>query len=86
MKDYAFLLNRPEWSFPDTAIDDFFRDKRVLVTGAGGSIGSAVCKRLIGIAKFVGALGHSELPIFNLSPDNMSAPKLRAKESWEHPQ
>jgi len=66
MKDYSFLLSRPERTFPDDEIDRYFAGRRVLVTGAGGTIGSAVCKRLIGVAKFVGALGHSELPLFNL--------------------
>lgn len=69
MKDYSFLLNRPEWTFPDEEINRYFGGRRVLVTGAGGTIGSAVCKRLIGVAEFVGALGHSELPLFNLRQD-----------------
>lgn len=69
MKDYAFLLDRPERTFPDDEINRYFGGRRVLVTGAGGTIGSAVCKRLIGVAKFVGALGHSELPLFNLRGD-----------------
>lgn len=69
MKDYAFLLNRPERTFPEDEINRYFGGRRVLVTGAGGTIGSEVCKRLIGVAKFVGALGHSEWPLFNLRED-----------------
>lgn len=69
MKDYSFLLNRPERAFCDDEIDRYFGGRRVLVTGAGGTIGSEVCKRLIGVSKFVGALGHSELPLFNLRGD-----------------
>lgn len=66
-KDYAFLLNRSEHSFDDDAIDAQLIGKRVLVTGAGGSIGSALVKRLVeSPASFVGCVGHSELPIFNL--------------------
>lgn len=66
-KDYAFLLNRSEHSFDDDAIDAQLTGKRVLVTGAGGSIGSALVKRLVeSPTDFVGCVGHSELPIFNL--------------------
>jgi len=66
MKDYSFLLDRPENSFPDDKIDEYFRGRSVLVTGAGGTIGSAICERLAGKCKFLVALGHSELPIFRL--------------------
>lgn len=66
-KDYSFLLNRSEHWFDDDAIDAQLTGKRVLVTGAGGSIGSALVKRLIEApTNFVGCVGHSELPIFNL--------------------
>ncbi len=42
----------------------------VLVTGAGGSIGSEICRQLSGLkpAKIV-MLGHSELPIYNISSE-----------------
>lgn len=67
MKDYSFLLNRPEHIFHETQIDAALEGKRVLVTGAGGSIGSAIVRRLVASpAKFIGLIGHSEAPIFNL--------------------
>lgn len=40
--------------------------ERVVVTGAGGSIGSAVVKHLIDKVEFIGLIGHSEAPIFRL--------------------
>lgn len=58
------LLNREPLRFPSTDLPEGVR--RVVVTGAGGSIGSAVVKRLIGKAEFVGMIGHSEAPIFRL--------------------
>lgn len=73
MRDYSFLLDRAEWTFPEAAIDDYFRSRRVLVTGAGGSIGSAVVRRLLGVAKFVGALGNSELPLFHIKDEVKSS-------------
>lgn len=67
MRNYAFLLNRPEHTFDDAAINAQLQGQRVLVTGAGGSIGSALVRRLVDSpAAFVGAIGRSELPIFNL--------------------
>lgn len=67
MKDYAFLLNRPEHTFHEAKIDYALAGKRVLVTGAGGSIGSALVRRLVkSPVRFIGLVGHSEAPIFNL--------------------
>lgn len=66
-RDYSFLLNRAEHRFDEDAIDAQLTGKRVLVTGAGGSIGSSLVKRLVEApTDFVGCVGHSELPIFNL--------------------
>jgi FlaA1/EpsC-like NDP-sugar epimerase len=77
MKNYSFLLNRPETKFPESEIDEYFRTRRVLVTGAGGTIGSEICRRLAGKAAFLGGLGHSELPIFNLKPELADCGRLR---------
>jgi len=65
--DYAKLLSRPERSFPQNKLDSALRNRRILVTGAGGSIGSSLCKRIASSpAEFLGMVGHSELPIFKL--------------------
>ncbi len=45
--DYADLLGRPLIKIDREPIRDMVRDKRVLVTGAGGSIGSEICKQLL---------------------------------------
>lgn len=67
MNDYSFLLSRPEHHFDQAAINIATKNKRVLVTGAGGSIGSALVHRLYASsAEFVGCVGHSEAPIFAL--------------------
>jgi FlaA1/EpsC-like NDP-sugar epimerase len=67
MKDYSFLLNRPEHHFDAAAINVALGNKRVLVTGAGGSIGSALVRRLYASGtEFVGCMGHSEAAIFAL--------------------
>lgn len=68
-KNYAGLLSRPEWSFDDAAIDAALSGKRVLITGAGGSIGSALALRVSkSPAAFLGVVGHSEISIHNLLP------------------
>lgn len=66
-KDYSFLLERPEWNFDEAGIDAALANKRVLITGAGGSIGSALANRVANSpAQSLAVIGHSELPIFNL--------------------
>lgn len=42
----SFALSRPEVQFDWAALKGFFANKRVLVTGAAGSVGSALCRRL----------------------------------------
>lgn len=77
MKNYAFLLNRPEHRFPEEKFDEALAGRRVLVTGAGGSIGSALVRRLVkSPAAFIGGIGHSELPIFNLRQSLDDASRL----------
>lgn len=65
-------------------VRDAYRGKRVLVTGAGGSIGSEICRQLL-ICKpdVVVMLDHSELALFqierelaDLRPDAMVVPVL----------
>lgn len=76
MKNYSFLLERPEHQFDEFAIDYALAGKRVLVTGAGGTIGSSLVERLVkSPAAFVGGIGHSELPIFRLK-QNINSDKL----------
>jgi UDP-N-acetylglucosamine 4,6-dehydratase len=44
----------------------FFKDKTILVTGAGGSIGSVLCDRLSHLCETLVALDNSELALYNL--------------------
>lgn len=65
--NYVDLLSRPEYSFDWSKIADEIRGKRVLITGAGGSIGSAIARVVCDSnPQWVSFVGHSELPIFNL--------------------
>lgn len=69
-RDYSFLLNRPEHEFDERAIDRALLAKRILITGAGGSIGSALAMRISkSNAHELFIVGRSELPVFNLLAD-----------------
>lgn len=47
---------------------EYFAGKVVLVTGAGGSIGSEICRRLVDYGvKELRLCGHSEKPLYDLS-------------------
>lgn len=64
---YERLLSRLEHQFDWPAIHEAVTGKRVLITGAGGTIGSAVARGICNSApQMLGVVGHSELPIFNL--------------------
>ena len=45
--DYADLLGRPLIKIDREPIKAMVKDKRILVTGAGGSIGSEICRQLL---------------------------------------
>lgn len=65
--DYAELLSRPEHQFPWADIHAAVEGRRVLITGAGGSIGSAIARGIVNSApQALGVVGHSEFPIFTL--------------------
>lgn len=63
--EIADLLGRKEVLLDQTSLNSFFKDKTVLVTGAGGSIGSEICRQ---VAKFnperILLLGHGENSIY----------------------
>jgi FlaA1/EpsC-like NDP-sugar epimerase len=64
------LLRRDAVRLDRTAIESYLKDKRVLVTGAGGSIGSELCRQ---IARFSPAelilLDHAENSLFYLNEE-----------------
>lgn len=65
--DYSALLDRREWTFDEQKIDAHFADKRVLITGAGGSIGSAVARRLAKAdIDWLKLVDNSEIALFRL--------------------
>lgn len=63
--DIADLLRREPAQIDDTLVGAILRDKKVLVTGAGGSIGTELCRQIAqwGPAELV-LLGHGENSIF----------------------
>jgi len=66
-KDYAHLLCRPEHKFDEKALDRELLLKNILVTGAGGSIGSALTRRINKASpNNLYVLGHGEDSIFQL--------------------
>ncbi len=44
--DYRDLLGREIIQLDEEGIDDYLKDQRVLITGAGGSIGSELCRQI----------------------------------------
>lgn len=65
---YERLLSRPEIQFPWPDLHAALEGKKVLITGAGGSIGGAIARGICNSAtQFLSIVGHSELNIFNLT-------------------
>ncbi|MBR5398472.1 MAG: polysaccharide biosynthesis protein [Bacteroidales bacterium] len=62
------LLGRDEVEIDETAVSGFLKGKRVLVTGAAGSIGSELCRLISGfdIERLV-MLDNAETPMHNLT-------------------
>ena len=61
------LLSRPPVKLQLDHLRAFFSGKRVLVTGAGGSIGSEICRQVAGFGcGHLAMLDHSEYLLFNI--------------------
>ena len=61
------LLARHPKDLDKTAIKKFIKDKIILVTGAGGSIGSEIVRQCLGYgAKKIIALDHSEYNLYKI--------------------
>lgn len=75
------LLGRAPNNVDINEIADFIKDQVILVTGAGGSIGSEICRQ---ISKFepkkILLLGHGENSIYNIENElNQSSPNIAFK-------
>lgn len=63
--DIADLLGRKEVVLDQSQLSEFFASKTVLVTGAGGSIGSEICRQISNFTpKRLLLLGHGENSIY----------------------
>ncbi|MGV3310846.1 polysaccharide biosynthesis protein [Streptococcus suis] len=71
--DIADLLGRPEVFLDQEELSSYFKDKTVLVTGAGGSIGSELCRQ---VARFkperLILVGHGENSIYLIHREMVS--------------
>ncbi len=64
------LLRRPQADVNTAEIAGYIRDRRVLITGAGGSIGSELCRQIArqSPASMI-LLGHGENSIYNIDQE-----------------
>ncbi|MCL1833009.1 MAG: polysaccharide biosynthesis protein [Leptospirales bacterium] len=76
---YSELLGRDEFSIDIDLMQEYFCDKKILITGAGGSIGAEICKQLMkfNVGKII-ALGRGENSIYNLKKDMDDYVKMMA--------
>jgi len=78
--DINDLLGREQVELDSEAIGRFIRDRRVLITGAGGSIGSEMCRQVCNYqpAKLI-LLEQAETPLFDIENELRKAyPDLSA--------
>ncbi|MFW5940865.1 MAG: polysaccharide biosynthesis protein [Chloroflexota bacterium] len=65
--DIEDLLRREPIKTDTAAVEQFLHDKRVLITGAGGSIGSELCRQIVRCKpREMVLLGHGENSIFEI--------------------
>lgn len=66
-QSFSILLHRPQVELDTVALKNFYNGKRILVTGAGGSIGSVIVKQVLALgAAHVTLLDHSELALYEI--------------------
>ncbi|MEB3703147.1 Polysaccharide biosynthesis protein [Candidatus Bealeia paramacronuclearis] len=62
------LLGRDAIQLDDTEVSNFIKGKNILITGAGGSIGSEICRQLIKLKpKSMILVDHSEYNLYKMS-------------------
>ena len=80
-QSFSSLLHRPQVELDTVALNSFYHGKRILVTGAGGSIGSEIVKQVLALgASHVTLLDHSELALYEIDRairENYSAAHAR---------
>lgn len=76
------LLARPAINLDLARIHDLVNDKRVLVTGAGGSIGSELCRQVTAFGcAHLAMLDHSEFGLFKIDQEiGVAHPRLSRHE------
>ena len=74
------LLGREPVQLDDKGIGEKIQDKTVLITGAGGSIGSEICRQILKYkpAKMV-LLGHGENSIYHIEMELRTKYKEQAE-------
>lgn len=73
--NYEDLLGRPPVVLDDSSISQYIQEKTVLVTGAGGSIGSELCRQIIKYnPQLIIILDHSEINLFNIDAELRNNP------------
>ncbi|MDI7773944.1 SDR family NAD(P)-dependent oxidoreductase [Asticcacaulis sp. EMRT-3] len=64
---FKVLLHRPQVRLDTERMRHFYAGKRIMVTGAGGSIGSEIAKQVLGLgAAHVTLVDHSELALYEI--------------------
>ncbi len=73
------LLGRARLEEELPGVSDTYQDRNILVTGAGGSIGSELCRQLVGCKpRCLVLLDHSELALFDMTRElETLAPDLK---------
>ncbi|CZE47003.1 UDP-N-acetylglucosamine 4,6-dehydratase (configuration-retaining) [Campylobacter geochelonis] len=67
------LLARKPKDLDDSAVKEFLHDKVILVTGAGGTIGSEICKQCLKFgAKCLIMVDHSEFNLYKIDQETNS--------------
>jgi FlaA1/EpsC-like NDP-sugar epimerase len=76
------LLARHPKDLDKKTIESFLKDKTVLVTGAGGSIGSEICRQCekYGVKKLI-MLDHSEYNLYAIEQEIKNVPTVAVLES-----
>jgi len=75
--DIEDLMGRPEIQFNHPDVSEKIRGKCILVTGAGGSIGSEICRQVAGF-------GAQHLVLYEKSENNLYLIQMNLREHYPH--